>query len=39
MTQCYMQCLVVTDRVRDGGLVAYTYNEMTKNISEQFVGL
>ena len=32
-----LHSLVVVDRTRDVGLVVYTYNEMTKNISGQFV--
>ena len=32
-----LHSLVVIDRTRDVGLVVYTYNEMTKNISGQFV--
>ena len=32
-----LHSLVVIDRTRDVGLIVYTYNEMTKNISGQFV--
>ena len=32
-----LHSLVVIDRTRDLGLIVYTYNEMTKNISGQFV--
>ena len=32
-----LHSLVVVDRTRDVGLIVYTYNEMTKNISGQFV--
>ena len=32
-----LHSLVVVDRTRDVGLVVYTYNEVTKNISGQFV--
>ena len=32
-----LHSLVVIDRTRDVGLIVYTYNEMTKNISRQFV--
>ena len=34
---CMLHSLVVIDRTRDVGLIVYTYNEMTKNISGQFV--
>ena len=32
-----LHSLVVVNRTRDVGLIVYTYNEMTKNISGQFV--
>ena len=32
-----LHSLVVIDRTRDVGLIVYTYNETTKNISGQFV--
>ena len=32
-----LHSLVVVDRIRDVGLIVYTYSEMTKNISGQFV--
>ena len=32
-----LHSLVIIDRTRDVGLIVYTYNEMTKNISGQFV--
>ena len=32
-----LHSLVVIDRTHDVGLMAYTYNEMTKNVSGQFV--
>ena len=32
-----LHSLVIIDRTRDVGLLVYTYNEMTKNISGQFV--
>ena len=32
-----LHSLVVVDRTRDVGLIVYTYNEMTKNISGQLV--
>ena len=32
-----LDSLVVIHRTRDVGLIVYTYNEMTKNISGQFV--
>ena len=32
-----LHSLVVVDRTRDVGFIVYTYNEMTKNISGQFV--